>query len=300
VNAGVYAFTRAFLEEAIPKLSAENAQKEYYLTDLIGLAVAGGEWVLGLEAQDPTEMQGVNSRRELSEVDEHLRTRYAIAAMEEGVTLVRPSTITLDDTVQIEPDVIIEPFVTLLGGTRIGAGARIGQGVVVSDSIIGPGAVLRPYSVVDRAVVGEGSVVGPFARLREGTELGPRVHVGNFVETKKAKLSRGAKANHLTYLGDVTIGEATNIGAGVITCNYDGFAKHHTQIGSGVFVGSDVQLVAPVQIGDGAVIGAGTTVTKNVAADELAVSRAPQTTVPGGGAAYRKRKGGGASKNTKG
>ncbi len=144
--------------------------------------------------------------------------------------------------------------------------------------------------MIDRSVVGEGAVVGPFARLREGTELGPDVHVGNFVETKKARLERGAKANHLTYLGDVVIGERTNVGAGTSTCNYDGFDKHLTRIGAGVFVGSDVQLVAPVSVGDGAVIGAGATVTKDVPADALATSRVPQTTIPGGGAAYRKRR----------
>ena len=186
--------------------------------------------------------------------------------------------------------VVLEPFTTLTGKTRVGAGARIGQGCVVSASTIGARAEVKPYCVIDRAVVGEGAVVGPFARLREGTELGPEVHVGNFVETKKARLARGAKANHLTYLGDVVVGERTNVGAGTITCNYDGFDKHQTTIGAGVFVGSDVQLVAPVTVGDGAVFGAGTTLTQDVPVVGLATSRSPQTIVPGGGAAYLRRR----------
>lgn len=290
VNAGVYAFDRAFLSSALPRLRADNAQGEYYLTDVLGLAVAAGRRVAGLPAADPREMLGVNSRKELAVLDALLRARAADAAMEAGATLVRPETVTLDDGVVLAPDVVVEPFVTLLGETRVGEESRIGQGCVVSDSVLGAGVTLRPYCVVDRSVVADGAVVGPFARLREGTDLGPGVHVGNFVETKKARLSRGAKANHLTYLGDVEVGEGTNVGAGVITCNYDGFGKHRTTIGAGVFVGSDVQLVAPVTVGDGAVVGAGTTVTKDVPPDALATSRVPQRTIDGGGARYRVKK----------
>jgi bifunctional UDP-N-acetylglucosamine pyrophosphorylase/glucosamine-1-phosphate N-acetyltransferase len=290
INAGVYAFDRSFLDAALPLLKADNAQGEYYLTDLIAIAVASGRRVVGVRVGDPREMLGVNSRRELAEVDAILRRRAADAALDAGATLLRPETITLDDGVVVEPDAILEPFTTLTGATRVGAGARIGQGSVISGSTIGARVQVKPYCIIDRAVVGEGSVVGPFARLREGTELGPDVHVGNFVETKKARLERGAKANHLTYLGDVEVGERTNVGAGTITCNYDGFDKHLTRIGAGVFVGSDVQLVAPVSVGDGAVIGAGSTVTKDVPADALATTRVPQATVPGGGAAYRRRR----------
>jgi bifunctional UDP-N-acetylglucosamine pyrophosphorylase/glucosamine-1-phosphate N-acetyltransferase len=166
----------------------------------------------------------------------------------------------------------------------------IGQGCVVKDSVLGRNVTVRPYCVVEAAVVGDGCVLGPFARLREGTELAGGVHVGNFVETKKAKLHEGVKANHLTYLGDTEIGARTNVGAGVITCNYDGFAKHRTTIGADVFVGSDVQLVAPVTVGEGAIVGAGTTVTRDVPPDALAVSRTPQKNVERGGAAYRLRK----------
>lgn len=290
VNAGVYAFDRAFLASALPRLSADNAQGEYYLTDVLGLAAQAGRRVVGLPAGDAREMLGVNSRRELALLDGILRSRAAEAAMDEGATLLRPETITLDDGVALAEDVVVEPFVTLSGSTRVGEGSRVGQGCVVVDSVLGAGVTLRPYCVVERTVVGDGAIVGPFARLREGTDLGPGVHVGNFVETKKARLSRGAKANHLTYLGDVEVGEGTNVGAGVITCNYDGFAKHRTTIGAGVFVGSDVQLVAPVTVEDGAVIGAGTTVTKDVPKDALATSRVPQRTVEGGGAKYREKK----------
>jgi len=233
----------------------------------------------------------VNSRADLARVEGVLRARAAVAAMEGGAALLRPETVTLDETVTLAPDTVVEPFVTLLGATRVGEGTRIGQGCVVRDTVLGAHVTVKPYCVMEGARVGDGAEVGPFARLRNGTDLGPAVHIGNFVETKKAVLGRGAKANHLTYLGDVDVGERTNVGAGVITCNYDGFGKHRTTIGKDVFVGSDVQLVAPISVGDGAVIGAGTTVTEDVPVDALATSRTPQKTSEGGGARYRERKG---------
>ena len=290
INSGIYAFERAVLERELPRLGADNAQGEFYLTDVLGLAVEEGIGVVAIPVEDPAEVVGVNSRAELAEVDALLRLRAARAAMAAGATLIRPETITLDGGVTFGPDAVVEPFVTITGGSSVGAGSRIGQGCVVDSSTIGAGVVVRPYCVIEKAVVGDGAVVGPFARLREGTELGPSVHVGNFVETKKARLAKGAKANHLTYLGDCSVGERTNVGAGVITCNYDGFGKHFTEIGAGVFVGSDVQLVAPVTVGDGAVVGAGSTITKDVPADALATSRVPQKTIEGGGARYRERK----------
>jgi bifunctional UDP-N-acetylglucosamine pyrophosphorylase/glucosamine-1-phosphate N-acetyltransferase len=234
----------------------------------------------------------VNSRADLARVDTLLRRRNADAAMAAGATLVRPETITLDDGVVLAQDTTIEPFVSLLGKTRVGKGTVVGQGSIVKDSTLGANVTVKAYCVIEAAVVASGAVVGPFARLREGTDLGVGVHVGNFVETKKAKLHAGVKANHLTYLGDTEIGARTNVGAGVITCNYDGFAKHTTTIGQDVFVGSDSQLVAPVTVGDGAVIAAGTTVTGDVPKDALALARAPQTNLEGGGAKYRERKGG--------
>jgi len=294
VNAGVYAFERPFLDGALPRLDTANAQGEYYLTDVLAMAVESGRPAHGIPVRDAAEILGVNSRAELARVDGLLRARVAEAALDAGATLVRPETITLDDGVALAPDCVLEPFTALYGATRVGPGTRVGQGSILSDTVLGAGVTVKPYCVIEKAVVADGAVVGPFARLREGTELAEGVHVGNFVETKKARLGAGAKANHLTYLGDTTIGERTNVGAGVITCNYDGFAKHRTTIGAGVFVGSDVQLVAPVTVGDGAVIGAGTTVTKDVPADALALSRVAQENQAQGGARYRERKGPGA------
>lgn len=289
-NSGIYVFDRVVLERELPRLTDANAQREFYLTDVLGFAVEEGVGVVAIPVEDPSEVLGVNSRAELAEVDTLLRRRAVRAAMAAGATLIRPETITLDEGVTFGPDAVVEPFVTITGASSVGAGSRIGQGCVVASSTIGAGVALRPYCVLENAVVGDGAFVGPFARLREGTVLGPDVHVGNFVETKKARLARGAKANHLTYLGDCSVGEKTNVGAGVITCNYDGYGKHHTGIGAGVFVGSDVQLVAPVTIGDGAIIGAGSTITKDVPAHALATSRVPQKTIEGGGARYRERK----------
>ena len=291
VNGGVYAFDRGFLDAALPRLEPANEASEFYLTDLLAMAVESGRPARGVPAASPEEILGVNSHADLARVEGVLRERAAAAAMAGGAALLRPETVTLDETVTLAPDTVVEPFVTLLGATRVGGGTRIGQGCVIRDTELGARVTVRPYCVMEGARVGDGAVVGPFARLREGTDLGPAVHVGNFVETKKAVLGREAKANHLTYLGDVEVGERTNVGAGVITCNYDGFAKHRTTIGKDVFVGSDVQLVAPVTVGDGAVIGAGTTVTENVPGGALATSRTPQRTTEGAGTAYRERKG---------
>ena len=290
VNAGFYVFERRFLEEELPRLTAGNAKGEYYLTDLLGSAVAAGRKLVGIAAADADDISGVNSRAELARADAVLRRRAAEAALAGGATLIRPETITLDDTVVLEPDTVVEPFATLRGQTIVGSGTRIGQGSVIADSVFGRGALVKPYCVIDGARVGDGAIVGPFARLREGTELAEGVHVGNFVETKKARLGRGVKANHLTYLGDTVIGERTNVGAGVITCNYDGFAKHETVVGADVFVGSDVQLVAPVTVGDGAIIGAGTTVTRDVPGNAITTARAPQVNREGMAEGYRAKK----------
>lgn len=292
INAGTYAFDRTFLDRSLPLLTSRNSQSELYLTDVLSLALRAKRRVVTVES-DPASALGVNSREELAAVERILRDRKASEAMQAGTTILRPETVTLDETVVLETDTVLEPFVTLLGKTRVGTGTVIGQGTVVKDSVFGKNVTVRPYCVIESAVVGDGAVVGPFARLREGTELGEGVHVGNFVETKKAVLKKGVKANHLTYLGDTEIGERTNVGAGVITCNYDGFAKHRTTIGKDVFVGSDSQLVAPVTIGDGAIIAAGTTVTEDVPKDALALAREPQKNLPEGGAKYREKKSGG-------
>ncbi len=291
INTGTYAFDRAFLEKALPLLTSRNSQNELYLTEVPLLARKAGRRVVLVQG-DPLSALGVNSRADLAHVDSILRRRSADAAMAAGATLLRPETVTLDETVVLEPDTVIGPFVTLLGKTRVGSGSVIGQGAVVKDAVFGKNVTVRPYCVIESAVVGDGASVGPFARLREGTDLAEGVHIGNFVETKKAVLRKGVKANHLTYLGDTEIGERTNVGAGVITCNYDGFVKHRTTIGRDVFVGSDVQLVAPVTIGDGAIIAAGTTVTEDVPKDALALAREPQKNLPEGGAKYRAKKSG--------
>ncbi|MEO6324843.1 MAG: bifunctional UDP-N-acetylglucosamine diphosphorylase/glucosamine-1-phosphate N-acetyltransferase GlmU [Thermoanaerobaculia bacterium] len=290
INAGVYAFDRAFLQESLPLLRDQNAAGEFYLTDLLGLGVAAGRPVIGVLVENPDEIRGVNSRLDLAHIEGLLLHAATDRAMAAGATLIRPETITLESSVVFEPDTIVEPFVTMRGKTHVGSGTCIGQGTVVKDAHFGKGVLVRPYCVIEGSRLEDGAVVGPFARLREGTELAEGAHVGNFVETKKARLGKGVKANHLTYLGDVTIGERTNVGAGVITCNYDGYAKHPTVIGSDVFVGSDVQLVAPVTVGNGAIIGAGTTVTKDVPADALATSRAPQKIYEAGGRKYHERK----------
>ena len=289
INAGTYAFDRAFLDRSLPLLTSENSQSEFYLPDVVSLARKAGRRVVLVEG-DPLSALGVNSREDLATVERIFRDRKASDAMRAGTTILRPETVTLDETVVLEADTVLEPFVTLLGKTRVGRGTVIGQGTVVRDSTFGKNATVRPYCVIESAAVGDGAVVGPFARLREGTDLAEGVHVGNFVETKKAVLRKGVKANHLTYLGDTEIGERTNVGAGVITCNYDGFAKHRTTIGRDVFVGSDSQLVAPVTIGDGAIIAAGTTVTEDVPKDALALAREPQKNLPEGGAKYREKK----------
>ncbi len=290
VNAGVYVFERAFLEAALARLEPFNASEELYLTDVLAMAAESGRPARGFPVERVEEVLGVNTRADLARVEAVLRSRTAAAAMEAGATLMKPETVTLDETVRLAPDVLLEPFTTLLGATQVGTRSRIGQGSVLCDTTVGADVTVKPYCVISEARIGDGAIVGPFARLREGTDLGPGVHVGNFVETKKARLHRGAKANHLTYLGDTEVGERTNVGAGVITCNYDGFSKHRTTIGRDVFVGSDVQLVAPVSVGDGAVIGAGTTVTEDVPSGALATSRTPQKTSEGGGTAYRERK----------
>ena len=213
---------------------------------------------------------------------EAARQRSAAQLMAAGVTITRPETCVIDPEVEVAADTLIEPFVQLLGRTRIGSGCRIRSFTVIENCTLGNGVLLRQSCVLEDSTVADGAEIGPFAHLRPGCEIGEKAHVGNFVETKKARLGKGAKANHLTYLGDAEIGEGTNIGAGTITCNYDGVNKHATRIGKGVFVGSDTTLVAPISVGDGAHIGAGSCITKDVPADALAVARARQTTKKAG------------------
>ena len=218
-----------------------------------------------------------------------MKTQELIAA---GVTIQRPETCVIDAEVEVAPGAILEPYVQLLGRTRVGAGCRIRSFSVVENCTLGSNVLIRQSSVLEDSTISDGAQIGPFAHLRPGSEIGENAHVGNFVETKKARLGKGVKANHLTYLGDTEIGEGTNIGAGVITCNYDGVSKHRTTIGKGAFIGSDATLVAPLAIGDGAYVGAGSTITKEVPADALAVSRARQANIEGWAALRRARRSG--------
>ncbi|HEV8320183.1 MAG TPA: bifunctional UDP-N-acetylglucosamine diphosphorylase/glucosamine-1-phosphate N-acetyltransferase GlmU [Myxococcota bacterium] len=285
INAGLYAVDARFLFGALAGVRDRNRQRELYLTDLAALAAAARAPVATVEA-DPAEIRGVNDRADLAAANAGWRAARNATLMRAGVTMSDPATTYVADGVAVAPDVTLGPGVALSGRTRVARGAVIGAGAQLHDTAVGPAAEVRAYSVCDGAVIGARALVGPYARLRPGAELGADVHVGNFVEVKKSRLGRGTKANHLTYLGDATVGARVNIGAGTITCNYDGQAKHPTFIEDGVFVGSNVSLVAPVRIGRGAFVGAGGTITKDVPAGALGLGRARQVVVPD----YRKRR----------
>ena len=272
VNGGAYALPWGPLRLALARLSNGNAQGEYYLTDAV-MDVAAAIPV-AVELSEPAELMGMNSRMDQACLQAHARDRINGHWMDQGVTFLDPMAALIGPRAELARDVTVAPGVRLAGRVEIGEGTVVGQGCVLTDCRIGPGVELRPYCVVDRSEVGGQCLLGPFAHLREGSLLEPGVHVGNFVETKKTTLRRGAKANHLSYLGDAEVGERSNVGAGLITCNYDGFSKHRTLIGKDVFVGSDCQLVAPVTVGDGAIIGAGSTITADVPAGALALTRA--------------------------
>lgn len=286
-NAGIYVVESSFLWEALQRVDSHNAQGELYLTDLVEMAAARGR--VGAIAADFEETAGVNDRVELAARARSLQARINERHMRAGVTLLDPATAYIEEDVSIGPDTEIGPSVSLGAGTVVGRGVSIGQGCVLSASRVADGSVLKPYTVLEEAVVGERCILGPFARLRPGTALEEGVHLGNFVETKKARIGRGSKANHLSYLGDANVGAGVNVGAGTITCNYDGVDKHVTEIGDGAFIGSDTQLVAPVKVGAGAYVGAGTTVTKEVPPGSLAVSRAPQVNKQGWAARKKAR-----------
>jgi len=283
-NAGVYLVDSDFLWSSLTRVDKKNAQRELYLTDLVKLAFRSGAPAAAISASFD-EVAGVNDRVDLSWATSILRRRINEAHMRAGVTLDDPATTTIDEQVRIGADARIGQGCVLTGATSVGKGVDIGVGCVIHDSNIGSAARIKSYSSLENAKVGKEAVVGPFARLRPGTELADMVHLGNFVETKKAKIGRGSKANHLSYLGDCEIGAKVNVGAGTITCNYDGVHKHKTVLGDGVFVGSDSQFVAPVAVGRGSYIAAGSTITEDVPANSLAIARARQTTKKG----YRKK-----------
>ena len=276
INTGFYLVNGPFLFEALKELSSDNAQKEYYLTDIVKAAVRRGRKLFAVPAQDPAEVMGINSRVDLARTEKIIARRIAERHMREGVTLLDPETTWIDAEVVIGRDTVLHPNVRLEGTTRIGEDCVIHSHTRLTDCRLGTAVTVKDSCVLSESVIEDGAAVGPFAHLRPGTVLHRGARIGNFVETKKAELGEGAKANHLTYLGDAVIGKGVNIGAGTITCNYDGMNKHRTVIEDDVFVGSDTQFIAPVRIGRGAVIGAGSTITKDVPPDALALSRVKQ------------------------
>jgi bifunctional UDP-N-acetylglucosamine pyrophosphorylase/glucosamine-1-phosphate N-acetyltransferase len=287
VNAGIYVFGGEHLFDNLRNLSNENAQGEYYLTDLLAVLRGGGHRVGAVVVDDAVEALGVNSRGELAQVESEIQRRVVRTLMAEGVTFRNPATVVIDSTVTIEADTVVYPFVTLEGTTRIGRDCVIEPGVHLVNVTAGDNVHIKTGTVAEDAVIEDEAAVGPYAHLRPGTQLGRHVKVGNFVETKKAVFGEGAKASHLSYIGDAEIGAGVNIGAGTITCNYDGVNKHKTVLEDGVFIGSDTQLVAPVRVGRGAYVGAGSTITKDVPADALALSRTPQRNIEGWAARKR-------------
>lgn len=276
INSGFYAFSVESLFGNIDKLSTDNPHKEYYLTDMAGVLVRAKERVVGVEANNPYEILGSNTRAELVDIDRRMRLAKSRQLMIDGATILYPETCVIDTDVEIGTDTTIEPFVQILGKTRIGSDCRVRSYSVINNSEIADGVLIRPGCILDQATVKSGAILGPYSHLRPGSEIEEGAHVGNFVETKKIRLGKGSKASHLTYLGDAVIGEDVNIGAGTITCNYDGVNKHATVIEDGVFIGSDSTLVAPVKVGKGAYVAAGSCVTDDVPADALALGRARQ------------------------
>ncbi len=289
INSGIYAFRTAPLFAHLDKLTADNAYEEFILPEMASLLRAAGERVVAIQAADAAELLGASTIAELVALDSTLRTATANRLMASGVTIYQPETCVIDSGVEVAPDTVIEPFVQLLGLTRIGSECLIRSYSVLENCTLGNRVLVRQSCVLADSTIADGAKIGPFAHLRPGSEIGEEAHVGNFVETKKSRLGKGVKASHLTYLGDAEIGEGTNIGAGVITCNYDGVNKNATRIGKGVFVGSDSTLVAPVTVEDGAYIGAGSCITRDVPAGSLAVSRARQVSRVGWAAARRAR-----------
>ena len=290
VNAGIYCFAARALPRALAKIAANALTKEFYLTDAVEILATAGGRVEAVEVLDWREAWGINTRRDLAAAEEIERRRALERALDAGATLLDPATTRIGTHVQLEPDTIIHPFVSLEGRTVLGEGCEVLPFTRIADSTLAAGAVVGPHCDVEGATIGRRARVGPFARLRPETVLEEDVRVGNFVEIKKATLRKGAKALHLTYLGDAEVGASANIGAGVITCNYDGEKKHRTIIGDGAFIGSDSQLVAPVTVGKGAYVGAGSTITRDVPEEALAVSRAPQKVVEGWAARRKARK----------
>lgn len=290
INSGIYAFATKPLFAHIDSLGTNNSHRELYLTDMASILGKAGERVVALKAQDADEVLGANTIEEMMAIDGKLRLLTARRLMGEGVTIFRPETTVIDSGVVVGADTVIEPFVQLLGQTKIGKECRIRSYSVLEDVTLGNRVVVRQGCVITQSRVDDGALLGPYAHIRPESEIGEGAHVGNFVETKKIRLGKGSKANHLSYLGDAEIGAGVNVGAGVITCNYDGVSKRKTVIGDRVFVGSDSTLVAPLTLGNGAYIAAGSCITEDVPEDALALGRARQTIKEGWSAARRNSK----------
>ena len=281
INSGFYAFDAAALYEYIDRLSTANPHGEYYLTDMARVFHRAGKKVVAIKTSDAGEVLGSNTRAEMMVLDVRLRMAKCRELLEAGVTIFYPHTCVIDSDVEVGADTVIEPFVQLLGHTKIGADCRIRSYSVIGNSVIGDRVTVKPGTIMEDSRVGAGAILGPYTHMRPGSEVGEGAHLGNFVETKKIKLGKGSKANHLSYLGDAEIGEGVNIGAGTITCNYDGVNKHQTVIEDGVFIGSDSTLVAPVKIGRGAYVAAASCITEDVPEDALALGRARQSVKEG-------------------
>ena len=281
INSGIYAFATGPLYEHIGKLGTDNAHHEYYLTDIAELLQRARRKVMALKAEDSNEVLGVNTRMELAQLDAQLRAKRAHELMEAGTTIFRPDTCDIDADVEIGSDTVIEPFVQLIGKTKIGADCRIRSYSVITNCELGDNVLILPGCILEDSVVRNGAQLGPYSHLRPGSDIGEGAHIGNFVETKKTRVGKGSKANHLTYLGNAEIGERVNVGAGTITCNYDGVNKYGTVIDDGAFIGSDTTLVAPVRVGRGAYVGAASCITDDVPDDALAIGRGRQVVKEG-------------------
>jgi bifunctional UDP-N-acetylglucosamine pyrophosphorylase/glucosamine-1-phosphate N-acetyltransferase len=288
INSAIYCFTLEKLWPALAQVKPNNKHRELYLTDAIAVLSSKGETVQAQVAADSREVLGCNTRADLAEVDRVFRERKRNALMDDGVTIQLPETVLIDPDVTVGEDTVIEPVVQLLGKTKIGARCTIRTGSVLTDAILGDDVTVEPHCVVAQSRLDDRVIIGPFARLRPNNHLKTGARIGNFVELKKSTIGEGTKAMHLSYLGDAKIGSKSNIGAGTITCNYDGFHKYPTSIGNKVFIGSDTALVAPVRVGDGAYIAAGSTITENVPSDGLGIARGRQVNKPGW--ASRKRR----------
>ncbi len=281
INSGFYVFNVKALYGNIERLSTNNAHGEYYLTDMAEVLRKAGRRVVAWKTSTPNEVLGANTRAELADLDQQMRLAKCRQLMADGVTIFYPATCVIDADVTVAPDTVIEPYVQLLGNTKVGTACRLRSYSVIRNTEIGDGVLIRPGCIMEGSKIAQGAILGPYSHLRPGSDIGENAHVGNFVETKKIKLGKASKANHLTYLGDAEIGSGVNIGAGTITCNYDGTHKYTTVIEDGVFVGSDATLVAPVRVGKGSYIAAASCITEDVPEDALALGRARQSVKEG-------------------